>query len=131
MKITHAGTVPSISGPAHWFTGNVRIDPLFPAEGGRRSAGAIVTFEPGARTHWHTHPAGQTIIVTQGLGRVQRDGGPTEQVRPGDVIFFEPHERHWHGASAHVGMVHIAVTETVEGKAADWLEPVTDEQYTK
>lgn len=116
-------------GPADWFTGRVRIDALFPADGGRRSGGGAVTFEPGGRTWWHTHPAGQTIIITQGLGWVQREGGPKEAVRPGDVVFFEPAERHWHGASATVGVVHIAITETVDGKAVDWLEPVTDEEY--
>lgn len=129
MKITKAGSTPSTAGPKDWFTGNVRIDSLFPADGGRHSNGGAVTFEPGARTRWHTHPAGQTIVITQGLGWVQRDGGSVEEVKPGDVVFFEPKEKHWHGASATVGMVHIAITETVDGKAVDWLEPVTDDQY--
>ena len=118
-------------GPNDWFTGSVRVDPLFPADGGRRSNGGAVTFELGARTRWHTHPACQTIIITQGLGWVQRDGGSIEEVKPGDVVFFEPEEKHWHGASANVGMIQIAITETVAGKAVDWLEPVTDEQYRK
>jgi quercetin dioxygenase-like cupin family protein len=131
MKITRVGTTPSMAGPKDWFTGNVRIDSLFPADGGRHSTGGVVTFEPSARTHWHTHPSGQTIIIVQGLGRVQRDGGSIEEVKPGDVVFFEPGEKHWHGASAQVGMVHIAITEAVGGKAVDWLEGVTDEQYAK
>ena len=131
MKITRVGTNPSMAGPKDWFTGNVRIDSLFPADGGRHSNGGAVTFEPGARTHWHTHPAGQTIIIIQGLGWVQRDGSPVEEVKPGDVVFFEPGEKHWHGASALIGMVHLALTETVDGKAVDWLEPVTDEHYSK
>jgi len=118
-------------GPADWFTGNVRVDPLFPHDGGRHSNGGIVTFEPGARTRWHTHPAGQTIIITHGLGLVQRDGSPIEEVKPGDVVFFEVDEKHWHGASPKVGMTHLAITEVVEGKAVDWLEPVTDEQYSQ
>jgi quercetin dioxygenase-like cupin family protein len=129
MKITRVGSTPSMVGPADWFTGNVRVDALFPPDGGRHSSGGTVTFEPGARTRWHTHPAGQTIIITHGLGRVQREGGPVEEVKPGDVIFFEPKEKHWHGASLQNGMVHTAITETVDGKAVDWLEPVTDEQY--
>ena len=129
MKITRVGSTPSITGPADWFTGSVRVDPLFPADGGRNSNGGTVTFSPGARTRWHTHPAGQTIIITQGLGFVQKVGGPIEEVRPGDVVFFEVGEKHWHGASAEVGMVHIAITESVDGKAVEWLEPVTDEQY--
>ncbi len=131
MKITRVGSMPSMVGPEDWFTGNVRVDSLFPADGGRHSNGGIVTFEPRARTRWHTHPSGQTIIITQGLGWIQRDGGPVEEVQPGDVIFFEPNEKHWHGASASVGMVHIAITESVDGKAVDWLETVTDEQYQK
>lgn len=131
MKITKAGATPSVVGSNDWFTGRVRIDSLFPADGGWRSNGSVVTFEPGARTRWHTHPAGQTIIITHGLGWVQRNGGPVEEVKPGDVIFFEPQEKHWHGASAQIAMVHIAITETVDRRAVDWLEPVTDEQYQK
>src|ERR1700682_4295410 len=109
MKITRVGTNPSMVGPSDWFSGRVRLDSLFPSEGGRRSNGGVVTFEHGARTRWHTHPAGQTIIITQGLGLVQREGGPIEEVRPGDVVFFEMGEKHWHGASAQVGMVHLAI----------------------
>ena len=131
MKITRVGSVASTKGPAEWSTGSVRVDPLFPPDGGRHSNGGVVTFEPGARTRWHTHPAGQTIIITQGLGWVQRDGGPVEEVKPGDVVLFEVGEKHWHGASAQVGMVHIAITEVLDGKAVDWLEPVTDAQYSK
>jgi quercetin dioxygenase-like cupin family protein len=131
MKITRVGTTPSATGSKDWFTGTVRIDALFPADGGRHSGGGLVTFEPGARTRWHTHPSGQTIIITQGLGWVQREGDPVEEVKPGDVVFFEPHEKHWHGATAHFAMVHLAITESVDGKAVDWLEPVTDEQYRR
>jgi quercetin dioxygenase-like cupin family protein len=131
MKITRVGTTPSMVGPADWFSGNVRVDSLFPPDGGRNSNGGTVTFEPGARTRWHTHPAGQTIIITQGLGWIQREGGPIEEVKPGDVVFFEVGEKHWHGASAQVGMTHIAITEVLNGKAVDWLEPVSDEQYAK
>ena len=131
MKITRVGTTPSMAGPKDWFTGNVRVDALFAADGGRHSSGGAVTFEPGARTRWHTHPAGQTILITQGLGWIQRDGGTVEEVRPGDVVFFEPEEKHWHGASPQVGMVHIAITETLDGKAVDWLEPVSEEHYRR
>jgi quercetin dioxygenase-like cupin family protein len=116
-------------GPSDWFSGTVRVDALFPADGGRRANAVTVTFEPGARTHWHTHPLGQTLLIMQGLGWVQRDGGPREEVRPGDVVFFEPEEKHWHGASAQVAMCHIAIQEAYEGKHVDWLETVTDEQY--
>ena len=131
MKITRVGSTPSMVGPQDWFTGNVRVDALFPADGGRHANGGVVTFEPGARTRWHTHPAGQTIVITQGVGWIQRDGGTVEHVTPGDVVFFEAGEKHWHGAAPQVGMVHIAITETVNGKAVDWLEAVTDEQYQK
>jgi quercetin dioxygenase-like cupin family protein len=120
-----------MAGPGDWFSGNVRIDSLFPPDGGRHSSGGLVTFEPAARTRWHTHPSGQTLVITQGLGLVQREGQAIEEVRPGDVVFFEGGEKHWHGASAQVGMSHIAITEVVNGKAVDWLEPVTDEQYAK
>jgi quercetin dioxygenase-like cupin family protein len=129
MKITRVGTTPSMVGPQDWFTGSVRVDSLFPADGGRHSNGGIVTFEPGARTRWHTHPTGQTLLITQGLGCVQKDGEPIQEVKPGDVVFFEPEEKHWHGASPKVGMTHIAITESVNGKAVDWLEPVSDAQY--
>ena len=129
MKITRVGTTPSMPGPKNWFTGTVRIDGLFPADEGRRANAAAVTFEPGARTNWHTHPLGQTILITQGLGWVRREGGLREVVRPGDVVFFEPGEKHWHGASATVAMCHIAVQEALDGRNADWQEPVSDEQY--
>ncbi|GAA4089871.1 (R)-mandelonitrile lyase [Mucilaginibacter panaciglaebae] len=129
MEITRTGTKPSIKGPADWFTGAVRIDPLFDANEARRGAAATVTFEPGARTAWHTHPLGQTIIITAGLGWVQREGSPVEQVTPGDVVWFEPNEKHWHGASATNGMSHIAIQENLEGNVVEWLEHVTDETY--
>jgi quercetin dioxygenase-like cupin family protein len=129
MQITKAGTQPSTIGPADWFTGTVRIDPLFQAPDPALVAGAQVTFEPGARTVWHTHPLGQTLIVTSGLGRVQREGGPIEEVRPGDIVWFSPNEKHWHGASPTVAMTHIAIQERLDGKIVDWMEPVTDEQY--
>lgn len=130
MDIKRVGTRPSTKGPADWFTGNVRIDPLFQAETPARASGAAVTFEPGARTAWHTHPLGQTLIVTAGLGLVQREGGPIEEIRPGDVVWFAPGERHWHGASPTVAMTHIAIHEALDGKTVDWLEPVTDDQYS-
>lgn len=129
MEITKLGTKPSVAGPADWFTGSVRIDPLFDANGARRGAAATVTFEPGARTAWHTHPLGQTLIITSGIGWVQREGGRVEEVRPGDVVWFEPDERHWHGASATKAMSHIAIQENLNGKVVDWMEHVTDEQY--
>lgn len=129
MKITRNGTQPSATGPADWFTGTVRIDPLFQAEEPARGAAASVTFEPGARTAWHTHPLGQTLIVTAGLGRVQREGGPIEEIRPGDVVWFPAGEKHWHGASPATAMTHIAIQEKLDGKVVDWMEHVTDEQY--
>ena len=129
MDIKRAGSQPSNIGPADWFTGTVRIDPLFQAQDPARAAGASVTFEPGARTAWHTHPLGQTLIVTAGCGRVQREGGPIEEIRPGDVVWFPPGEKHWHGASPSTSMTHIAVQEQRDGKAVDWLEHVSDEQY--
>lgn len=129
MKITRAGSTPSMKGPADWFTGTVRIDPLFQAEPPGQVAGAAVTFEPGARTTWHTHPAGQPLIVTAGLGRVQRDGGPVEEIRPGDVVWFPAGERHWHGAAPDVAMTHIAIQEAVAGELVIWLEPVSDADY--
>ncbi len=128
MEIKRAGSQPSGQGPAEWFTGAVRVDPLFSPPEPARVSGALVTFEPGARTNWHTHPLGQTLIVTAGCGRVQRDGGPVEEIRPGDVVWFEPGEKHWHGAGTTTGMSHIAVQEKRDGSVADWLEPVTDEQ---
>jgi len=129
MDIKRAGSQASQPGPADWFTGTVRIDPLFSAPAPARVAGAAVTFEPGARTAWHTHPLGQTLIVTAGAGRVQREGGPIEEIRPGDTVWFAPNEKHWHGASPSVAMTHIAIQEQLDGKAVEWLEKVTDAQY--
>lgn len=129
MDIRRNGARPSMPGPEDWFTGPVRIEPLFDAGEPARVAGASVTFEPGARTAWHTHPLGQTLIVTAGLGRVQREGGPIEEIRPGDVIWFSPGEKHWHGASPTSAMTHIAIQEKLDGKAVDWLEKVSDAQY--
>jgi quercetin dioxygenase-like cupin family protein len=129
MEIKRAGSRASVKGPDEWFTGTVRIDPLFSANDPARAAGASVTFEPGARTAWHTHPLGQTLIVTFGGGLVQRWGGPVEEIRPGDVIWFPPGEKHWHGASPTTAMTHIAIQEQLDGKSAEWLEKVSDEQY--
>jgi quercetin dioxygenase-like cupin family protein len=129
MDIKRAGAAASLKGPANWFTGTVRIDSMFQGTDPGRVAGAIVTFEPGARTVWHSHPLGQTILITSGLGYVQHDGGTVEEVRPGDIVWFPAHEKHWHGASAATAMSHIAVTENLDGKNTDWLEPVTDQQY--
>jgi len=129
MEIKRAGSQPSAKGPSDWFTGTVRIDPLFQAPDPALVSGASVTFEPGARTAWHTHPLGQTLIVTAGCGWAQRAGGPVEEIRPGDVISIAPGEKHWHGAAPNVTMVHIAIQEALDGKPVDWLEKVTDEQY--
>ena len=129
MEIKRSGSQPSAKGPAEWFTGTVRIDPLFDAPVPARAAGASVTFEPGARTAWHTHPLGQTLIVTSGVGRAQRWGGPIEEIRPGDVVWFSPGEKHWHGAAPTTAMTHIAIQEKLDGKPVDWLEHVTPEQY--
>jgi quercetin dioxygenase-like cupin family protein len=129
MEIKRIGSQPSGRGPDDWFTGTVRIDPLFGAEEPARVGGASVTFEPGARTAWHTHPLGQTLIVIAGCGRARRKGGPVEEIRPGDVVRFEPGEKHWHGASPTTAMTHIAIQEQLHGKAVDWLEKVTDQQY--
>lgn len=131
MEITRVGTQPSGKGPADWFTGTVRIDPLFSPNEARRGAAASVTFEPGARTAWHTHPLGQTLIVTAGCGWVQREGGPVEEIHPGDIVWFAPGEKHWHGATATTAMTHTAIQETLNGKAVDWLEHVSDQQYSK
>ena len=131
MEITKNGQLPSVKGPDAWFTGAVRIDPLFSKKESTRAASALVTFEPGARTAWHTHPAGQTLIVTSGFGWVQREGGPIEEVGPGDVVWFEPNEKHWHGASPNKAMSHIAIQEEVNGEVVSWMEKVTDAQYTK
>jgi quercetin dioxygenase-like cupin family protein len=131
MEIRRVGSRPSGRGPSEYFTGAVRMDPLFePAEPGR-TAGILVTFEPGARTAWHTHPLGQSLIVTAGFGWAQREGGAVEELRPGDVVRFAPGEKHWHGATATTGMSHIAIQEKLEGKTVDWLEQVTDEQYQR
>ena len=129
MEIKRAGTQPSGKGPSDWFTGTVRIDPLFTTPEPARAVGASVTFEPGARTAWHTHPLGQTLIVTAGLGLAQREGGPIEEIRPGDVVWFLPGEKHWHGATLTTSMTHIAIQERLNGKAVDWMEQVSDEQY--
>src|SRR5512138_816219 len=129
VKITRAGTHPSPKGPADWFTGTVRIDPLFQANDPARAAGAQVTFEPCSRTAWHTHPLGQTLIVTSGVGRVQRWGGPVEEIRAGDVVYTPPGVKHWHGASPTTAMTHLAIQEALDGKMVEWMEKVTDEQY--
>ena len=131
MDIKRVGSQPSTKGSEDWFTGTVRIDPLFQANESARAAGNTVTFEPGARTAWHTHPLGQTLIVMTGFGRVQREGGPIEDIRPGDVVWFAPGEKHWHGASPTTAMTHIAIQENQNGKMVDWMEKVTDEQYEK
>jgi quercetin dioxygenase-like cupin family protein len=129
MKITRNGAQPSGKGAQEYFSGTVRVDPLFQTPDPARINAALITFEPGARTAWHTHPLGQTLIVTAGSGRVQREGGLIEDIRPGDVIWFEPGEKHWHGASPTTAMTHIAIQERVGGKTVDWLEHVTDIQY--
>jgi len=131
MDIKRNGSQPSGKGPADWFTGTVRIDPLFEANDPARTSGASVTFEPGARTAWHSHPLGQTLIVTAGCGRVQRWEGPIEEIRPGDVIVILPGEKHWHGAVPTTAVTHIAIQEYLDGKAADWMEHVSDEQYRR
>ena len=129
MDIKRSGSQPSAKGPAEYFTGTVRIDPLFEAHDRARTLGASVTFEPGARTAWHTHPLGQTPIVTAGCGLAQRWGGSIEQIRPGDAIWFEPGQKHGHGATATTAMTHIAIQEWLDGKPVDWMEQVSDEQY--
>ncbi len=129
MEIKRNGSRPSGKGPDEYFTGSVRVDMLFQAEAPGRAVGAHVTFEPGARTAWHTHPLGQTLIVTSGLGRVQREGGPIEEIHPGDAVWFPAGEKHWHGASETNAMTHIAIQEALDGKTVDWMEKVTDEQY--
>jgi quercetin dioxygenase-like cupin family protein len=129
MDIKRSGSQASNKGPADWFTGTVRIDPLFQVVQPGRAAGNSVTFEPGARTAWHTHPLGQTLIVTAGAGLAQKWDGPVEQIRPGDVVWFAPGEKHWHGASPTTAMTHIAIQEALEGKVVEWLEHVSDEQY--
>jgi quercetin dioxygenase-like cupin family protein len=129
MEIQRSGSRGSTKGPAEWFTGTVRIDSPFKGSEPARIGGAVVTFEPGARTAWHTHPLGQTLIVTFGCGRVQLDGGPVKEIRPGDVVWIAPGEKHWHGASTTTAMTHIAIAESLEGKSVDWMEKVTDQQY--
>ena len=129
MEIKRSGSQPSGKGPAEYFTGTVRVDPLFNPPAPARVVSASVTFEPGARTAWHTHPLGQNLIVTAGRGRVQRWGGPVEEIRPGDVVWISPGEKHWHGAAATTAMTHIAIQEQLDGKVVDWMEHVSDEQY--
>ena len=130
MEIKRSGSQPSAKGPADWFTGIVRIDPLYSAVAPARAAGNAVTFEPGARTAWHTHPLGQALIVTAGCGRAQREGDPIEEIRPGDIVWFSPGEKHWHGAAPSTAMTHIAIQEALDGKNVEWLEKVTDAAYT-
>lgn len=129
MEIKRNGSRPSGKGPDEYFTGAVRVDPLVQADAPARVSGASVTFEPGARTAWHTHPLGQTLIVTAGCGWAQREGGPTEEIRPGDVVWFPPGEKHWHGAAATTAMTHIAIQEQLNGSPVDWMEKVSDQQY--
>jgi len=129
MEIKRNGSQASRKGPAEWFTGTVRIDSPFQADEPARVGGAIVTFEPGARTAWHTHPLGQTLIITFGWGWAQREGSPIEEIRPGDVVWFPPEEKHWHGATMTTAMTHIAIAEHLDGKAVEWMEKVSDEQY--
>jgi quercetin dioxygenase-like cupin family protein len=131
IKITRSGSQPSRQGPAENFTGSVRIDPLFNANAPSRASGARVTFEPGARTAWHTHPLGQTLIVTAGSGWVRQWGGPIQEIREGDVVWIPPGQKHWHGATATTGMTHIAIQEYLDGKNVEWIEKVSDEQYRR
>jgi quercetin dioxygenase-like cupin family protein len=129
MEVTRNGTQPSVKGPADWFTGDARIDSPFKGSGPSRVTGAIVTFEPGARTAWHTHPFGETLIVTAGAGWAQSEGEPRVEIHPGDVVWFPPGEKHWHGATTSTGMTHIAVQEALDGKNVEWMEKVTDDEY--
>jgi quercetin dioxygenase-like cupin family protein len=129
MEIKRIDSQPTSKGPAEWFTGSVRIQPMFESPEPARARGASVTFEPGARTAWHTHPLGQTLIVTSGLGWAQCEGGPVEEIRPGDVVWFAPNEKHWHGATPTNAMTHIAIQEAFDGKVVDWMEHVTDKEY--
>jgi len=131
MEIIRIGSQPSGKGPGEWFTGSVLVDPLFQSNESRRAAAAIVTFEPGARTAWHTHPLGQTLIVTSGCGWVQKEGGSIEEIHPGDVVWFAADEKHWHGATPTTAMTHIAIQENLNGKVVDWMEKVSDDQYHK
>jgi quercetin dioxygenase-like cupin family protein len=129
MDIIRGGSLASAPGPEAYFTGAVRLDARFSGAGEARVTGVTVTFEPSARTAWHTHPLGQTLLVIAGLGRAQREGGPIEVIRPGDIVWFAPGEKHWHGASPRCAMTHIAIAEKLDGRVVDWLEKVTDEQY--
>jgi quercetin dioxygenase-like cupin family protein len=129
MQIARSGSQPSQKGPAEYFTGSVRIDSRFQGSGSARVGGAFVTFEPGGRTAWHTHPLGQTLIVVSGRGWVQTEGGTKEEISPGDIVWFAPGEKHWHGASATTAMTHIAIAEALDGKTVDWMEKVSDQQY--
>jgi len=131
MEITRVGTTPSNKGNPDYFTGTVRVDPLFQPHAPARTSAGSVTFEPGARSAWHTHPLGQTLIITAGCGWVQREGGPVEEVHPGDVVWFPPGEKHWHGATPTTTLTHIAIQEAVDGKVVDWLEHVSDELYRR
>ena len=131
IEITRNGSQPSSKGPADWFSGTTRIDPLFAAKESARAAAALVTFEPGARTAWHTHPLGQTLVVTSGLGWVQREGGPVQEIWPGDVVWFPPDLKHWHGATPTTAMSHVAIQEHLNGKVVDWMEKVSDAQYQR
>jgi quercetin dioxygenase-like cupin family protein len=131
MEIKRVGSQPSVKGPSDWFIGSVRVDALFQAPQPALVSGALVTFEPGARTAWHTHPLGQTLIVTSGCGWAQRESGPIEEIHPGNVVWFAPGEKHWHGATPNTAMTHIAIQEKKDGKVVDWMEHVSDEQYRK
>jgi quercetin dioxygenase-like cupin family protein len=131
MEIKRVGSQPSAKGSPDWFTGIVRVDPLFQAPAPASVSGASVTFEPSARTAWHAHPLGQTLIVTDGCGWVQREGAPIEEIRPGDVVWFSPGEKHWHGATLTTALTHIAIQESLNGKAVDWMEKVSDDQYRR
>jgi quercetin dioxygenase-like cupin family protein len=129
MEIKRSGSQPSVTPPSEWFTGTVRLDPLFDVQAPARAHAASVTFEPGSRTAWHTHPLGQTLIITAGSGRAQRWGGPLEELHPGDVVRIPPGEKHWHGAAPTTAMTHIAIQEQLDGKSVEWMEKVTDQQY--
>jgi quercetin dioxygenase-like cupin family protein len=129
LKISRAGSRPMTPGPAKFFTGSAKVEQLFPADARSRVSGGIVTFAPGARSAWHTHPFGQTLLITAGTGRVQMEGGPIQEVHAGDVVFIPPHVKHWYGAAPDSSMTHIAIQDNLDGVAVDWLEPVTDQQY--
>lgn len=131
MHVTRNGSIPSVTGSADWFTGHVRIDQAFSTDSPARLRGALVSFEPGSRTAWHTHPLGQLLIVTSGLGWAQSEGAPVQEIRPGDIVWFSPGERHWHGAARRTAMTHLALQEAQDGKVVDWQEQVTDEQYDR